>query len=130
MVMATRGVTIRDYAIFMLKLWLDGLKDVALIGLTTGAVVLDVISGKGRRPRLFYTVVRAGERFDRWLNLHGAAERLEAGGDSEDDGLFGVSEAGSDSLLGKLEQAIRGGDEPRGKRAPRDHRVDPGDRFE
>lgn len=118
MVMATRGVTIRDYAIFMLKLWLDGLKDAAFIVLSTGAVVLDVISGRGRRPRLFYSVVQLGERFDRWLNLHAAVERLEEG--DTDDGLFGASAAGSDSLLGKLEQMTRGGDTPRkGRRPPR-----------
>ena len=39
------------------------------------------------------------ERFDLWLNLHGAALRAE----SDEDGLFGVSEAGSNTLLGKLE---------------------------
>lgn len=118
MVMATRGVTFRDFLIFQLKLWLDGLKDVAVITLSTGAIILDFISGRGRRPRLFYSVVKASERFDRWLNLHAAMERLEAG--ESDDGLFGASEAGSDTLLGKIEQAVRGGDEPR---APGSRRV-------
>lgn len=120
MVMATRGVTFRDFLIFQLKLWLDGLKDVAVITLSTGAFILDFISGQGRRPRLFYSVVRASERFDRWLNLHAAMERLESG--ESDDGLFGASEAGSDTLLGQIEQMVRGGDEPRApgaKRVPR-----------
>ena len=57
----------------------------------------------------FYRVLRISERFDLWLNLHGAAELAE----TDPDGLFGVSEAGSDSLLGALEQMTRGGDEPR-----------------
>jgi hypothetical protein len=111
MVMATRSVTVRDYVIFQLKLWLDGMKDVAVIVLTTGALVLDMIAGQGRRPRLFYTVVRASERFDRWLNLHAAMERLEA--EETDDGLFGASTAGEDTLLGQIEQLARGGDKPR-----------------
>ncbi|NJD20490.1 MAG: hypothetical protein FIA95_14565, partial [Gemmatimonadetes bacterium] len=96
MVMATRGVTLRDYVIFQIKLWLDGFKGLTVIILSTGALVLDFIAGQGRRPRLFYTVVRASERFDRWLNLYAAVERLEAG--ESDDGLFGASTAAVPAL--------------------------------
>jgi len=56
--------------------------------------------------------MRSGEKFDKWLNLHGALENA----DPEHDGLFGASEAGSDTLLGQIEQAVRGGDQPRGSR--------------
>ncbi|MDP2957281.1 MAG: hypothetical protein Q8N53_12730 [Longimicrobiales bacterium] len=111
MIMATRGVTFRDFLIFQLKLWLDGVKDLVVITLSTGAVILDFIAGQGRRPRLFYSVVRASERFDRWINLHAAMERMEAG--ESDDGLFGASTAGEDTLLGQIEQLSRGGDRPR-----------------
>jgi len=112
MIEATRSVTIRDFFIFQLKLVLDGLKDVFLFQVSIVAVILDVVSGRGRRPRLFYSVLRASERFDLWLNLNGVLERLEKG-DLGEDGLFGASEAGSDTLLGKLEQLVRGGDRPR-----------------
>lgn len=111
MIMATRSVTLRDFLIFQLKLWLDGVKDVVVIALSTGAVILDFIAGQGRRPRLFYSVVRASERFDRWINLHAAMERMEAG--ESDDGLFGASTAGEDTLLGQIEELARGGDRPR-----------------
>lgn len=33
--------------------------------------------------------------------------------DGGEDGLFGSSKAGSDTLVGRLEQWARGGDEPR-----------------
>lgn len=112
MTMATRSVTVRDFLIFQLKVVLDGLKDVAVFHLSIGAVLLDLLSGGGTRPRLFYSVLRLSERIDLWLNVHGAAERL----DETDDGLFGASEAGSNTLVGKLEQLVRGGDEPRAKR--------------
>lgn len=112
MTTATRNVTIRDFLIFQLKLVIDGAKDLAVFHLSIVAVILDVLSGKGRRPRLFYSVLRLSERLDLWLNLHGAVEHL----DETDDGLFGASKAGSDSLLGKLEQMVRGGDEPRSRR--------------
>lgn len=111
MIEATREVTVRDFFIFQLKLVLDGFKDILTFWVSIGAITLDFLSGHGRRPRLFYSVLRASERFDLWLNLNGAAARLESG-ELGDDGLFGVSEAGSDSLLGKLEQFVRGGDAP------------------
>ncbi|HKJ02751.1 MAG TPA: hypothetical protein VJ997_09860 [Longimicrobiales bacterium] len=118
MTMATRSVTFRDFMIFQLKLWLDGLKDVAVIAVSSGAVLLDFIAGGGRRPRLFYSVLRASERFDNWLGLHDAMDRLDNG--ETDDGLFGASEAGSDTLLGQIEKLTRGGDEPRGDGRRRD----------
>lgn len=105
---ATRGVLIRDFLIFLVKLSLDGLKDVLMIQLSVAAVLFDLLFS-GRRPRLFYKVMQMGEQIDLWLNLHGAL----AEGEGTGDGLFGGSRAGSDSLVGKLEQAFRGGDTPR-----------------
>ena len=93
---ASRGVTLRDFLIFQLKLGLDGLKDFVAMWLSTGAIILDVIAGRGKRPRLFYSVVRGSERFDRWLNLYSVVERMEGGDD--DDGFFGASTAGDDTL--------------------------------
>jgi len=111
---ATRPVLIRDFLIFQLKLVLDGFKDVSLFWVGLGAVVIDLFFG-GRRKRIFYKVMRLGERIDLWLNLHGAITRAEESG----DGLFGGSKAGSDSLIGQIEQAVRGGDEPRQARRNR-----------
>jgi len=108
---ATQPVLIRDFLIFWLKLWLDGAKDLLMIWLSAFAVIFDLFFG-GRRKRLFYKVMRLGERIDLWLNLHGALSK----GDESGDGLFGASRAGSPTMLGKLEQAVRGGDEPRKKR--------------
>ncbi len=110
----SRGVTIRDFLIFQLKLILDGLKDVFLFNVSIFALILDLVRGGGRKPRYFYSLLRISERFDLWLNLNGAVERMESG--SGADGLFGASEAGADTLLGKIEQAVRGGDEGRKQR--------------
>lgn len=111
MVVASSQVTFRDFLIFQLKLFLDGAKDLVVFNLSIGAMVLDFIAGRGRRPRLFYSVVRMSERWDRWLNLHSVMERLDE--DDTDDGLFGASRAGDDSLVGQIEKLVRGGDEPR-----------------
>jgi hypothetical protein len=114
---ATRSVLIRDFLIFQLKLWLDGFKDLLMIQLSVLAVVVDLLFG-GRKKRLFYKVIRLGERIDLWLNLHGALARADESG----DGLFGGSRAGSKTMLGQLEQAVRGGDEPRRQRRERKRR--------
>jgi hypothetical protein len=116
---ATRLVLIRDFLIFQLKLLLDAGKDAFLFWAALVAVILDLFFG-GKRRRIFYTVMKLGERIDLWLNLHGALSKED---DGSGDGLFGASKAGSDNLLGQLEQAVRGGDEPRDQRrgrGPRD----------
>lgn len=98
------AVVLRDLAVYQVKLIVDGLKDLAMIWVSIGAAVLDVIRPTGQRGRRFYATMRAAERFDRWLNLYGASE---VAGD-EEEGLFGASRAGADSLLGKLEEMVLG----------------------
>ncbi len=102
-------VSCRDFAIFQLKLLIDGVKDGMVFTVSFAAFAADLVFKRHGRRRFFYRVLRISERFDLWLNLHGAAELAE----TDPDGLFGVSEAGSDSLLGALEQMTCGGDEPR-----------------
>ena len=67
---AGRGVVIRDFIVFQIKLAADGLKDVLAINLSIIAIVIDVLTGRGSRPRFFYGVVRLSERFEGWLDLH------------------------------------------------------------
>jgi hypothetical protein len=109
---ASKTVLIRDFVIFQLKLVMDGFKDVIFFQLSIVAVVFDLLFTGGKN-RLFYRVMRAGERVELWLNLHGAVSRL----DRTEDGLFGASRAGANTMLGQLEQMVRGGDEPRSRGA-------------
>lgn len=104
---------VRDFLIFQLKLLIDGAKDVVLFQFSILAVLFDLIRGRRRNPGLFYRVLSLSERFDLWLNVHAAAEEAGKG----EDGLFGASKAGSATLVGKLEEIWRGGDEPRGRRS-------------
>lgn len=90
-----------------MKLAVDGVKDVALFQIASIAVLADILRGEGHE-RLFYKVVRLSERFDLWLNLNGAVDELAKG--ETDDGLFGASTAGSDTLLGRMEGWVRGND--------------------
>jgi hypothetical protein len=104
----TRAVLLRDAVIFMLKLWLDGLKDVALTAAAAFALLVDLVRSKKSERYLFYRVIRAGERFDLWLNLYGAADA----GSRSAEGLFGASKAGDRTFLGKLEE-LTGGERER-----------------
>ena len=97
----SRAALVRDLLIFHLKLWMDGLKDIVLVPVSLVAAGVDFVF----RTRLFYRVLRMGERYDLWLNLFGAAQR--AG--HERDGLFGASHSGDPTLLGQLEH-LHGGD--------------------
>ena len=100
-------VVLRDLAIFQFKLMLDGLKDVTLSPVAIAAATADVVFPGERVGHRFYAVMRLGERFDRWLNLFGAADKADA----TRDGLFGASRAGSDTLLGRLEAMVLGQNE-------------------
>lgn len=119
---ASPGVLFRDFAIFHIKLLLDGLKGVALFQAGIVAFCLDMllmlVTGK-RRSRFFYTVLNWGERADLWLNLYGASRRAA----DNPDGLFGESRAGDDTLLGELEDLVR---KERGTHADAALRAGPG----
>lgn len=106
---ARRGTLLRDLLIFQFKLVLDGLKDIALIQLSIGAALFDLLFHRPGRPMLFYSVLRLSERFDLWMNLYGASARAEL----DDDGLFGASRAGSNTMLGQLERLVRNRVDPR-----------------
>ena len=103
-------VLIRDLVILQLKLWLDGIKDIVLSPLSIGAGILDLLTGPSADGHRIYKVMRWGERFDLWLNLYDASGRADASG----EGLFGGSRAGEETLLGRLEQAVKGHEEPQG----------------
>lgn len=104
----TRWIVLRDLLIFQVKLVLDGAKDIVLAPLAFLAAALDIAFPDGAPGHRLYAVMRIGESFDRWLSLFAAAQKADA----YDDGLFGASRAGSDSLLGRLEQLVLGHEEP------------------
>ena len=109
MTVTSREVTLRDFGIFQLKLAVDGTKDFVTFWFSIAAVILDVIAGRGRRPRLFYSVVRASDRFDKWINLHGAVHRMDEL--ERDDDVSSGSDSVADPLISQIEALARGGEE-------------------
>ena len=113
---ASRNATLRDFAIFQVKLLLDSTIDVFAFWASIGAIVIDFIAGRGKRPRLFYSVVRMSERFDKWINLHGVIERMDQA--ESEDGLFGVSEPDDDNLVTEIEKLVQKAKNPMGQVRP------------
>jgi len=69
----SRTKILRDVLIFQAKLWLEGFKDFVLMPLSMGAAVIDVVfRGSGRGA--LYSVMRLGDRFERWVHLYAALE--------------------------------------------------------
>ena len=68
--------------VFQVKLVFEAVKDVVLLNLSVLAIIVDLVAGRGNRPRLFHGVVRLSRGFDRWLRLH----RLKGATLREEDG--------------------------------------------
>jgi hypothetical protein len=71
MAVEDRGVTLRDFIIFQLKLLIDGGKDAVVFGMSIGAMVLDYIAGNGkptgsRRPTTSCSMKPVSRRTSCW----------------------------------------------------------------
>ena len=97
-------VSVRDFAIFQPKLLIDGLKDGAVFTMSFVAFGVDLLLRRHGRRRCFYKMMRVSEKFDLWLNLHGATE----GAESDADGLFGRSEAGTTQCWVRSSRSFEG----------------------
>jgi hypothetical protein len=73
----SRGQIVRDVLIFQVKLWLEGFKDVVLMPLSLGAAVIDLVFRGGKTPGTLYSVMRMGDRFERWVHLYAALDEAE-----------------------------------------------------
>lgn len=64
----TRGRVLRDFALFQLKLLVDGLKDLVLSPLSLGVLVVGLISPQWAGP-LWRRIFRVGRALDHWIDL-------------------------------------------------------------
>jgi hypothetical protein len=106
-----RWQLIRDVLIFQAKMLIEGLRDLALVPLTLLATAFGLLFGREQPERIFHDVLRAGHRFDTWLNLFapagkGKREAPEALGSGEEPTIDQYFERIEQKLL---EQHERGG---------------------
>jgi hypothetical protein len=73
----SRRTIIRDVLIFQAKLWLEGFKDVVLMPLSLGAAAVDLLFRRSGGRGVLYSVMRLGDRFERWVHLYAALDEAE-----------------------------------------------------
>lgn len=75
---SSRRAIVRDVLIFQVKLWLEGFKDIVLMPLSLGAAVIDLVFRGGKSQGTFYSVMKLGDKFERWVHLYAPLEENEA----------------------------------------------------
>lgn len=68
---------LRDVAVFQLKMLLDNLRDFALMPVSLGAALIDLVFKGEREGTLFYHVLRWGAHSERVIDVYSAIERHE-----------------------------------------------------
>ncbi|WP_419164998.1 hypothetical protein [Candidatus Palauibacter sp.] len=97
-VVPSRWTLIRDVAVFQLKLFLDGLRDAALIPVSLVIAAVDLLGLGPRAGQQFYLLLKFGRRTEYWINLFGAARQAEA--------LASSPRPGVDVLVDRLERLV------------------------
>lgn len=97
-----KATIVRDALVLQAKLVVDGLRDAILIPVSLVAAVLNLLQLPGRKSMIFYEVVQAGRRSERWIDLFEAADRVYPRADEQ------KNMAGLDELLAQVESQLRG----------------------
>lgn len=70
---------LRDVLVFQFKLLLDNLRDFALVPVSLGAALIDLISKGEREGSLFYKVLRWGAHSEEVIDVYSAIEHHDPG---------------------------------------------------
>ncbi len=65
---------IRDVVVFQLKMFLDNVRDFALMPISLGAALIDLVSKGEREGTLFYKVLKWGSHSEQVINVYSAIE--------------------------------------------------------
>lgn len=68
----------RDIAVLQVKLIVDGLRDFILVPISLVVGIYSLVQSGKPRDNEFYDLLRVGRRSERWINLFGAADRVQA----------------------------------------------------
>jgi|DEB0MinimDraft_6_1074348.scaffolds.fasta_scaffold113247_2 hypothetical protein len=74
----SRWQLLRDVLAFQFKLLLDGLRDVLLSPISITAALVGVFTERDNPGRHFYRLMKLGHDSDRWINLFGTYDDVEA----------------------------------------------------
>ena len=99
-----RRLVVREVLVLQAKLILEGLRDVVLGPISIGAALIDLATDDERPGRLLERVLRAGIRFDIWLDLFGGLPRLAEAAEEDPEGL--PPSQGVDRWFDRIEGAL------------------------
>jgi hypothetical protein len=71
---ATRWKFLRDVVVFQFKMVIDNLRDFALIPISLGAAVIDLVVKGEREGALFYRVLQWGAQSEKMIDVYSAIE--------------------------------------------------------
>lgn len=92
----SRWTLLRDVAVFQLKLFVDGLRDLVMIPISLVVAVFDLLGLGPRAGRQFYDLLWFGRRTEHWINLFGATDHASALG----------PRPGIDTLVDRMEKLV------------------------
>src|SRR6266513_1072682 len=69
----------RDVLVFQLKMFIGNLRDFALMPVSLGAALIDLVSKGEREGALFYKVLRWGSHSEEVIDVYSAIEHHEKG---------------------------------------------------
>ena len=97
-----RWTLTRDIAVLQVKLIFDGLRDFLLVPISLVAGIISLFSSRDSRDNEFYRLLRIGRKSERWINLFGAADRVQP--TSEEPVNFPQDDI--DTMVKKLEDMV------------------------
>jgi hypothetical protein len=97
---SARWKFLRDVLVFQLKMFLDNVRDFALMPVSLAAALIDLVSRGEREGALFYKVLRWGSHSEEMIDVYSAIEHHEKG-DFKVDGDYTV-----DGVIARLEAVL------------------------
>lgn len=97
-----RWTLIRDISLLQVKLIVDGLRDFILVPVSLVVGIYSLAQSGRPGDNEFYNLLRVGRRSERWINLFGAADRVQP----PEIERVNFPEEDIDSLVRKLENFV------------------------
>ena len=97
-----RWTLIRDIAVLQVKLVVDGFRDIVLVPVSLIAGAVSLVKGGEHPAPHFYDLLSVGKQSEKWINLFGAADRVQ--GSSPYDDRFAGQDI--DSVVRKVEAFV------------------------
>lgn len=97
-----RWTLIRDIGVLQVKLIVDGLRDFILVPVSLVVGIISLVQTEKLKDNQFYSLLQVGRKTERWINLFGAADRVQVPGIER----VNFPQDDIDSLVAKFEDFV------------------------